>query len=125
MAVRIEAATAQMAFLRTASGLQSIELRPVVAVFLPLGGPGALNEHGLQPGRTLAQAAAFAFARALVLSGTQPRPGDEMTGGRKAAHVAADLRNDRYRGQVADPRNRNQQFDQSGQGGLGGLGLLV
>src|ERR1700722_19207632 len=31
----------------------------------------------------------------------------------------------RYRGQVADPRNRNQQFDQSGQEGLGGLGLLV
>ena len=60
-------------FLRAASGLQSIELRPIVAVFLPLGGPGALNEHGLQPGRTLAQAAAFALARALVLSGTQPR----------------------------------------------------
>src|SRR6202007_915934 len=85
-------------FLRTASGLQSIELRPIVAVFLPLAGPGALHEQGLTAGRALAQAAAFAFARALVLSGTQPR--DEMTGGRKAAHVAADLRNDRYRGQV-------------------------
>src|SRR5438876_882311 len=37
-------------FLRSTLGLQPEELGSVVAVFLALGGPGALHQHGLEPG---------------------------------------------------------------------------
>src|SRR5260221_11679654 len=64
--------------LRSASAAQSVELRFVVAVFLALRRPGALDEHGLEPGRTFAQARGFALAGALVVTGAQTRPGHEV-----------------------------------------------
>src|SRR5258708_19376128 len=55
-------------FLRSAPGLQPEELGFVIAVLLPLGRPGALDQHRLQPGRPLAPARPFPFPAALVLS---------------------------------------------------------
>src|SRR5215211_3626993 len=82
-------------FLWPAAAAQAVELSLVVAVLLSLGGPGTLHEHGLQPRRSFAEPGAFALAGALILSRAKPGPGDEMTGAREAAHVAADLRQDR------------------------------
>src|SRR5579883_1797489 len=58
----------------SAAALQAEELRPVIAILRPLGGPGALDEHCFEPRGTLAQFGGFALAGALVLAGTQPRP---------------------------------------------------
>ena len=82
-------------FLRSAPGLQPEELGFVIAVLLPLGRPGALDKHRLQPGRPLAQARRFPLAGALVLAGAEASPGDEVPGGREPAHVATDFRQDR------------------------------
>src|SRR5690242_1901716 len=90
-------------FLRPALGLQAEELSSVVAVFRAFGGPGALYEHGLEPGRPLAQARRFALASAFVLTRAQAAPGDEMASGRKAAHVSPDLGQNRRRSHRVDP----------------------
>ena len=42
--------------LRSALGTEPLELRPVVAVLLAGGRPGALHEDGLEPGSAFAQA---------------------------------------------------------------------
>src|SRR5437899_2651065 len=65
-------------FLRPALGLEAEELSPVVAVFRALGGPGALHEHGFEPGRPLAQARGLALAGTFVVPRAQPGPGDEV-----------------------------------------------
>src|SRR6516162_362766 len=67
--------------LRSAPGFQPLELRHVIAVFPAFGGPCALYEHGLQPRCTLAQTRGFHLACTLVLTGAQPSPGEQMTGG--------------------------------------------
>src|SRR5215468_6299898 len=77
--------------LRPAPGAEPIELGLIVAVLLALGRPGALDEHRLEPRSTLAPARGFALAGTLVLTGAQTGPSDEVTGGEKAAHVAADF----------------------------------
>ena len=112
-------------FLRAAPGSQAQELRLVVAVVRPLGGPGALNQHGLQPRGALAQSGALALAGALVLAATEARPGDQMAGRGKAAHVRADLREDSERRQLSDPRDRGEELDQAGKSGLIGRFLRV
>src|SRR5437763_509928 len=63
--------------LRAAFAFQPVELRPVVAVFLSDGRPGALHQYGFQPRRTLAQARTLAFAGAFVLAGAHPRPAQQ------------------------------------------------
>src|SRR4029453_17885892 len=82
-------------FLWPAPGLQAEELGSVVAVFRAFGGPGALHEHRLEPGRPLAQARGLALSSTFVLPRAQPGPGDEMTCRREATHVEADLGEDR------------------------------
>ena len=96
-------------FLRAASALDAEKLRAVIAVFLAFGRPGALHQRHLQPGIALAQARRFAFAGALVLTGTHPGPGNKVPGGGEAAHVAADFGKDHDRGEDADARDRAQQ----------------
>ena len=46
----MEAATAQMAFRGPRRGPQALELGVEIAVLLAHGGPGGLDEGGLQPG---------------------------------------------------------------------------
>src|SRR6266481_6629485 len=99
-------------FLRSTPALQSEEVGFVIAVLLPLGRPGALYQHCLQPWRPLAQAHRFPLAGALVLAGAEASPSDEVPGGREPAHVATDLRQDRRRRQRAHPRYGAQKPDQ-------------
>src|SRR6266436_3825179 len=105
-------------FLRSTLGLQPEDLGSVVAVFLALGGPGALHQHGLEPGGSLAQARRFALAGAFVLPRTQPGPGDEVPGGWKAVHVATDLGHDGGGRQGADSGDGAQKLDQGAKGDL-------
>src|SRR6266566_3064820 len=112
-------------FLRSTLGLQPEELGSVVAVFLALGGPCALHQHGLEPGGSLAQARRFALAGAFVLPRTQPGPGDEVPGSWKAAHVAADLGHDGGGRHGADSGNRAQKLDQGAEGHLAALTLRM
>src|SRR5690348_15464408 len=103
--------------LRSSPALQTEELGSVVAVLLAFGCPGALHQHGLEPGRPLAQARGLALAGAFVVAGAQARPGDEVAGGREAAHVGTDLGEDRGRRHRANPRYRGQKLDQGTKGG--------
>src|SRR6266849_5258236 len=105
-------------FLRPTLALQPEELGSVVAVFLALGGPGALHQHGLEPGGSLAQARRFALAGAFVLPRTQPGPGDEVPSGWKAVHVAADLGHDGGGRQGADSGDCAQKLDHGTKGDL-------
>jgi transposase len=61
-------------FLRSTVGTQAFEFRPVVAVLLSRGCPGALHKDGLEPGHPFAQTRGFPFAGALVLAWTHPGP---------------------------------------------------
>src|SRR5438034_3430874 len=110
-------------FLRSTLALQPEELGSVVAVFLALGGPGALHQHGLEPGGSLAQARRFALAGAFVLPRTQPGPGDEVPGGWKAAHVAANLGHDGGGRHGADARDCAQKLNQGAKRDLAALTL--
>src|SRR5208337_2845057 len=112
-------------FLRSSPGTESLELRSVVAVLLSRRRPGALDEDGLQPGITLAQARGFPFAGTLVLARTHPGPCEQMSSGWKAAHVAADFRQNDRGAQDVDARHRAQKQDQGPKGDLSGLPLLV
>src|SRR6185437_15234620 len=86
---------------------------------------GTLYEHGLQPGGATTQAGGFSFAGTLVLAGAQPGPGDQMSGSREAAHITADLGEDRGCRQQADARDRTKAGDQVAKGRLSGGRLLV
>src|SRR5262249_57798560 len=104
--------------LRPAPGAEPTELGLIVADLVALGSPGALDEHRLEPRSTLAQARGFALAGTLVLTAAQTGPSDEVTGGEKAAHVAADFRQDGGGGQGAHAGDRRQQGDQCPKAGL-------
>src|SRR5215212_1583353 len=90
---------------------QPLELRPEIAVLLAAGGPGALDEGGLQPGRALAQPVGAPLARALVAARAEAGPGDQVARGREAAHVGADLGDDHPGGEIADAGDGPQQAD--------------
>lgn len=62
-------------FLRPRARLEAQELSMEVAVLCARCGPGALDEHGLEPGRALAQAGASPLAGALVETRHEPGPG--------------------------------------------------
>src|SRR4051794_38098417 len=54
---------------------QAMELSLKIAALLAGCGPGALDEHGLEPRGAFAQAGRPALARALVIARTKPGPG--------------------------------------------------
>src|SRR3954465_14295488 len=97
--------------LGSAAVAQALELSLKVAALFACAGPGALHQRGLEPRRALAQPGGAALAGALVVAGTEPGPGDQVAGGREAAHVDADLGDDDLRGQVTDAGDRAQQPD--------------
>ena len=78
-------------FLRSASTAQSHELRMQVGGLGARGRPSALNEHGLQPGSSPAQASRPALAGTFVVARTQASPGAQMCSGGEPAHVGANL----------------------------------
>src|SRR6516162_4870830 len=120
----MEAATAQTAFF-TASGAQPHELRVEVGGLSARSGPAALNERGLQPGGTRAQAGRAALASALVVARAQPGPGAQVRGRGKPAHVGADLRQDDLGAEFADPRDRAQLLDGVTKGSEPGIDLPI
>src|ERR1700730_17399770 len=77
-----------------AAGAQAVELGLEIAGLLAGGGRGALHEGGLEPRGPLAHPSRSALAGALVVFRAQAGPGDQVPGGRKAAHVAADFGQD-------------------------------
>ena len=91
MAVRIDVGDGTDGLPGAAPAAKPLELGVEVAVLLAHGRPGGLDEGGLQPGCALLQASGAALAGALVLAGAEAGPGDQVTGGGKAAHVEADL----------------------------------
>jgi len=71
-------------FLGAAPCFQPVELGAVIAIFLFDRRPCRLDHGGLEPGGALAQSRGLLLAGALVLAGTEARPGDEVTGRREA-----------------------------------------
>ena len=104
---------------------QAIELGLEIAALLAGCGPGALDEHGLEPRGAFAQAGGPALARALVIARTKPGPGQQMGRARKAAHITPDLRQNHPRRQGADARNGDQQADHGLNRGLTGFDRRV
>src|SRR3982750_2218022 len=103
--------------LRAAAGAQAVAPGLEVARLLAAGRPGALDEGGLQPGRALAQAGGAALAGAPVVPRARPGPGDEVAGGREAAHVGADLGDDDPGRERADAGDRGRRVARGAKGG--------
>src|SRR5258708_7666932 len=71
-------------FFWSTAALEAKKLGLKIAALLPGGCPCRLNQAGFQPGCTVARAGGATLPRALIKTGTESRPGHEMTGGRKA-----------------------------------------
>ena len=104
---------------------QTVELSLKIAALFAGSSPRALNEDRLQPGRAFAHAGGASLAGALVVPGTQPRPGDEMPRGWEPAHVGADLSEENAGRQFPYAWNVGQDRDQLAKGREVGLDLLV
>ena len=92
-----------------AAGAQAMELSLEVTGLFAGGGRGALDKGGFEPGCAPAFARAgfcasgwSAAYRHLVAAGAQAGPGDQVPGGWKAAHIAADFGKDDARTQLVD-----------------------
>src|SRR3954467_795434 len=97
--------------LGSAAVAQALELSLKVAALFAGAGPGALHQRGLEPRRPFAQPGGASLAGALVVARAEPGPGDQVAGGREAAHVGADLGDDDLRGQVTEAGDGAQQPD--------------
>src|SRR5258705_8286923 len=106
-------------------GSQTLELGLKVAALGPCCGPGALDEGGFQPGGALAHAGGSTLAGAFVVPGTQAGPRDQMTFGREAVHVDADLGNDDLSAEIADAGDGAQDLDRGAKGLDMGVDLLI
>ena len=95
--------------LRAAPSFEPEKLGSKVAVLLASCGPGGSDEGRLEPSGSFRNPSGSSFAGALIVPRAEPRPGDEVTSGREARHVDADLRHDDACGDVTDPRHRRQQ----------------
>jgi hypothetical protein len=79
---------------RPAALLEAQELGAQVPLAASHRGPGALNEHGLEPRRPFAEAGGAVLARTRVLARTQARLGNQVPHAGEAGHVRADLRDE-------------------------------
>src|SRR5207249_1663727 len=75
-----------------AAGAKAEELGLQVALLYPDAGPRGGDEGGFEPGAALADPGRSMLTGTLVVAWTQARPGDQVTAGREASHVDADLR---------------------------------
>src|SRR5215217_7819838 len=110
---------------RATASLEAQELSFEVAALLPRRRPGALHQHGLEPGRSLGHPGRAALAGALVETGNQTRPGQKMPGGREPAHVKADLGNHDLGRCRAQPRHLGQALDGVAKGRKCGLDARI
>src|SRR5579859_2694744 len=97
--------------LRSATALDAQELGLRIASLFVFGRPAALDEGGLKPLRTFAQAARSTFAGTLVVARTQAGPGQQVPCCREAAHVEADLGNDDFCAELTHPGDCADEFD--------------
>src|ERR1700730_7961863 len=76
-------------------------------------------------GQALAHAGGSTLTGAFVVPGAQAGPRDQMTFGREAVHVDADLRNDDLGAQIADAGDGAQDLDRGAKGLDMGVDLLI
>jgi hypothetical protein len=57
------------------------------------------TEVGLEPRRTFLHATGVPLGRAFIVAGTESGPGNQVTGGFKAAHIDTDLGDDHLGGE--------------------------
>src|SRR5262245_22668955 len=110
-------ATATMAFLSPRRLTSRRYWRREVAVTFAHGAPGTLHEGLAQDPVRETGAAAQALAGTLVVARAEARPGGRMARGGKAAHVTAELGDDRLGGAAGDPRDGVEARDRLGLGG--------
>src|SRR5208283_1615057 len=84
------------------AGLEAVELVLEVGALGPRGGDGGADQNGAQVDVALAGPAAHLPAGALMIAGTDTRPGRQMTDAQEYAHVYADL---------GDQHRRNHPVD--------------
>src|SRR5271168_807109 len=96
-----------------------------IAGLLAGGGPGALHQSGLEPGCSLAHPGGTPLAGTLVVLRAQAGPGDQVSGGREAAHVAADFGQDDASTQLVDAGNGGQELDRGSKGFDQSVDLLI
>src|SRR6516225_2911154 len=99
-----------------AAGAQAMELRLEIAGFFAGSGGSALDECGLEPGGAFAHPGRAPLTGALVIFRAQAGPRDEVSGGRKAAHVAADFGEDDASAQFVDAGDGGQEEDGGAKG---------
>ncbi len=102
--------------LRAATGANAMMLGSEIALLFARGGPGALDKSRFEPWIALAQTSGSTLAGALVVARTQGGPGDEVAGGREAAHVSADFGEDDPSAEITDPGDRCQEADRLAKG---------
>src|SRR5215471_18300614 len=108
-----------------AAGAQTMKLRLEITGFLPGSGRGTLDERSLEPGGAFAHPGRAPLARTLVVPRAQAGPGDQVSGGRETAHVAADLGEDDASAQFVDAGNGGQELDGGAKGLEIGVDLLI
>ena len=99
------------------AALDPLVLGAEVGVLGVGGGVGGLDQHGAQVLVGLAGAAGAALAGGLVVAETDRRPAGGMPVRGEAAHVRAELGEDRLRRALCDPGDRAQPFSLGSVGG--------
>lgn len=97
--------------LGSSPGGDAVILRAEIRSFGAGGRPRRLHQRLSQPWVALAYPTALALAGALVVPRAQSRPGSEVRGTPKAAHVRSDLGHHRLSRRLAHPRDRVQELD--------------
>src|SRR5208283_1945236 len=92
-----------------AAGLEAVELVLEIAALGSGRGDRGANQDGAEVDVTLAGPAALLPASALVIAGTDARPGRQMIDAKKYAHIDADLGDQHGRNQPVDARNLHQE----------------
>jgi len=67
-----------------------------------------LNEHGFEPGRTVADPRGAALACALIKPRREAGPSEQMTSCRERAHIGTDFRQDHLGREPPNARGRDQ-----------------
>src|SRR5215211_1260875 len=93
------------------TGSESAVLGGQVSVLCTTGGMRRLDESCPQPGIALGGLPASAFAPALVVARTHPRPRSQVPIGAEAAHLMADLGEYRLRRTPPHSRDRLQSLN--------------
>src|SRR6202051_3140611 len=111
--------------LGAAAGSNAQVLSVEVSFLGARGRPCALDQSGLQPGRSLLHTRGAAFSSAFVVPGAESGPGNQIAFGGEPAHIGTDLRHDHLGREAADARNGFQHFDGYAKGFDVAVDLLI